>query len=225
MWQWQSSKADVPWWAERGRVGGQAVFSQSCSENYFWFVISRYTYKWPSLLYDTAINSQQPSFPFMIQELTVDEEEPPDSSLQCLKFLPELFILPVSAKGKKNLWFVHYISSVLGNSKTYACFSLDPFSKAWEIEMTPHVRRVVRESGWRALSLRVRFARMAPLRGMLACGGCIWHPNFLKKWKGFFSSCIAYLADPPANPGLYNPWELISGPPVVTRICRWSSPL
>lgn len=48
-----------------------------------------------------AVNSQQPSFPFMIQELTVDEEEPPDSSFQCLKFLPELFVLPVSAEGEK----------------------------------------------------------------------------------------------------------------------------
>lgn len=50
-----------------------------------------------------AVNSQQPSFPFMIQELTVDEEEPPDSSFQCLKFLPELFVLPVSAEGEKKI--------------------------------------------------------------------------------------------------------------------------
>ena len=85
-----------------------------------------------------AVNSQQLSFLFMIQELTVDEEEPPDSSFQCLKFLLELFTLPVSAKGeKKNLWFVHCISSVLADSKKFAHFSLDPFSKAWEIEMTP----------------------------------------------------------------------------------------
>ena len=95
-----------------------------------------------------AVNSQQPSFPFMIQELTVDEEEPPDSSFQCLKFLPELFVLPVSAEGeKKNLWFVHCSSGVSANSKKFAYFSLGRFSKSWEIEMAPCVRRVVRERG------------------------------------------------------------------------------
>ena len=108
----------------------------------------------------------------------------------CLNSLYFLSLL----REKKNLWFVHYISSVLANSKTCACFSLDPFSKAWEIETTPHVRRVVRESGWRVLSLRVRFARMAPLRGMFACGGCSWHPNFLKKWKGF-NSMTAFIKE------------------------------
>ena len=82
----------------------------------------------------------------MTQELTVDEEESPDSSFQCLKFLFELVTLPVFAKGKKNVWFVHCISSVLANSKKIAYFSLDPFSKAWEIEMTPYMRRVMRES-------------------------------------------------------------------------------
>lgn len=82
----------------------------------------------------------------MTQELTVDEEESPDSSFQRLKFLFELVTLPVFAKEKKNLWFVHCISSVFANSKKIAYFSLEPFSKAWEIDMTPYMRRVMKES-------------------------------------------------------------------------------
>lgn len=90
--------------------------------------------------------------------------------------------------GKKNLWFVHCSSGVSANSKKFAYFSLGRFSKSWEIEMAPCVRRVVRERGWKALS------RWGPRllvhhlwEELPPCGGCIWHPNFLKKWRGFNS--------------------------------------
>ena len=74
-----------------------------------------------------AVNSQQPSFPFMIQELTVDEEEPPDSSLQCLKFLPELFILPVSAKGKKKSLICSLYFKCFSKFKNMCLFFFRPF--------------------------------------------------------------------------------------------------
>ena len=169
MWLWQSSKAGAPWWAERGRVGGQAIFSQSCSENYFWFVISRYTYKWPSLLYDMAVNSQQLSFLFMIQELTVDEEEPPDSSFQCLKFLLELFTLPVSAKGEKKSLVCSLYFKCFSRFKKICPFFFRPFLEGLG-NRDDTLGEKGRERKWMkgTPSLRVRFACMSPLRGIFA---------------------------------------------------------
>lgn len=63
----------------------------------------------------TAVNSQQPwSPPFMSQELTVDEEEPSDSSFQCLKFHSEVFTLPVFAEEEKKPFVC---------SRYFRCFS------------------------------------------------------------------------------------------------------
>lgn len=156
-------------WAERGRVGGQAIFSQSCSENYFWFVISRYTYKWPSLLYDMAVNSQQLSFRFMIQELTVDEEEPPDSSFQCLKFLLELFTLPVSAKGKKKSLVCSLYFKCFSRFKKICPFFFRPFLEGLgNRDDTLGEKDLERKWMKGTPSLRVRFACMSPLRGIFA---------------------------------------------------------
>lgn len=102
--------------------------------------------------------------------------------------LSSLYFLSLLRGKKKNLWFVRCISGVSANSKKFAYFSLDRFLKSWEIEMAPCVRRVVRESGWKALSRwGPRLLAHHLWEELWPCGGCIWHPNFLKKWRGFNS--------------------------------------
>lgn len=117
-----------------------------------------------------AVNSQQPSFPFMIQELTVDEEEPPDSSFHCLKFLPELFVLPVSAKGEKKKSLVCSLYfRCFSKFKKICVFFFRPFLEVLgnrDGTLCEKGRERKRVKG--TVSLRATFACTPPLRGTLA---------------------------------------------------------
>lgn len=188
---WQSSKPLAPQWSERGRVvwwTSTGDLSNRHSESYFWFLISRCAYTRPSLtrqsckfttalilsFYDSGIN-------YELRESLLT------ARCKCLKFLFELSTLPVFAKGEKNLWLVHCISSVLANSEKLSIF-LETFS--WRLEMAPDIRRVRREKVyegiWKAVRRKGQVHANVPFeRTLCYMVRCIGHPNFLEKWQSF----------------------------------------